>query len=102
MDVIHAYSCILLQATRNSLLPPFILALGPLADVFGSWYLGQLVAKYQDLTAATSMEKVSNPVLIRSVASLASNCGHSQQSSVTICEEMILLSSLVFVGKDKI
>jgi len=51
-------ACILLQATRNSLLPPFIRAFGPLADVLGSWYLGQLVAKYQDLTAATDTEKV--------------------------------------------
>jgi hypothetical protein len=49
------------QAMRMSRLPPFIKSLGPLADLFGVWYLNQFSSKYDDLSSAASLEKVLSP-----------------------------------------
>ncbi|KAK9903239.1 hypothetical protein WJX75_000529 [Coccomyxa subellipsoidea] len=45
------------KAMRMSRLPPFIKSLGPLADLFGVWYLNQFSSKYDDLSSAASLEK---------------------------------------------
>jgi hypothetical protein len=52
------------------MLPPFFKSLGPAASWFCQWFLRTYSAKYADLTAATSLDKVS-PAAPRKVPKIA-------------------------------
>ena len=46
------------QAALLRMLPPALSSLGPLSYWFASWYITKYEAKYADLSASTSLDKV--------------------------------------------
>ncbi|BDA49991.1 hypothetical protein COCOBI_15-1190 [Coccomyxa sp. Obi] len=63
------------RAARVSLLPPFMKALGPLADAVSSWMLQQFSSKYADTTSIASIEK-TRAVLKSLRAAIKENNGY--------------------------
>ncbi|CAL8465486.1 g5022 [Coccomyxa elongata] len=63
------------RAARVSLLPPFMKALGPLADAVSSWMLWQFSSKYADTTSTASIDK-TRAVLKSLRAAIEENNGY--------------------------